>query len=52
MEVALSTYEARLEEANPLYAEETNEGAKISQQEAAFIHYYIQSKIGFLTLLL
>ena len=43
MEVALSTYEQRLVEANPLYAEETQEGAKISQQEAAFIHYYIQS---------
>lgn len=43
MELALSPYERRLEEANPLYAEETQEGKKLSLQESAFIHYYIQS---------
>lgn len=43
MNTALMSYEQRLEEANPLYAEETMDGYKITQQEAAFIHYYIQS---------
>ena len=43
MELALSPYERKLEEANPLYAQETREGKKLSQQESAFIHYYIQS---------
>lgn len=43
MNTAVMSYEQRLDEANPLYAEETMDGYKITQQEAAFIHYYIQS---------
>lgn len=43
MDTALSTYDMRIEQANPLYAEETMDGYKITQQEAAFIHYYIQT---------
>ena len=43
MDTALMSYEQRLDNANPLYAEETMDGYKITQQEAAFIHYYIQS---------
>lgn len=43
MDTAVMSYEQRLENANPLYAEETMDGYKITQQEAAFIHYYIQT---------
>lgn len=43
MSTAVMSYEQRLDEANPLYAETTMDGYKITQQEAAFIHYYIQS---------
>ena len=43
MNTAVMSYEQRLDEANPLYAEETMDGYKITQQEAAFIHYYIQT---------
>lgn len=43
MNTAVMSYEQRLEEANPLYAEETMDGYKISQQEAAFIYYYLQT---------
>lgn len=43
MSTAVMSYEQRLDEANPLYAEETMDGYKITQQEAAFIHYYIQT---------
>lgn len=42
MDTALTTYELKLQEANPLYAETTGEGKKLTQQESAFIHYYIQ----------
>ena len=43
MDTAVMSYEQRLDNANPLYAEETMDGYKITQQEAAFIHYYIQT---------
>ena len=43
MSTTVMSYEQRLDEANPLYAEETMDGYKITQQEAAFIHYYIQT---------
>lgn len=43
MSTAVMSYEQRVDEANPLYAEETMDGYKITQQEAAFIHYYIQT---------
>lgn len=39
---AVLSYEQRLDNANPIYAEETMDGKKLTQQEAAFIHYYIQ----------
>jgi phage terminase small subunit len=42
MEVSLSPYEQRVQEANPQYASVTHEGHPISLQESAFIHYYIQ----------
>jgi phage terminase small subunit len=43
MDTALSTYELKLQEANPLYADATHEGKKLSQQESAFIYYYLQT---------
>jgi phage terminase small subunit len=42
MDTQLSTYDLRLQEANPLFTETTQEGKKLTQQESAFIHYYIQ----------
>ena len=43
MDTGVMSYEQRLDNANPIYAEETMDGYKITQQEAAFIHYYIQT---------
>lgn len=42
MDTALSTYDMKIAQANPLYAETTHEGKKLTQQESAFIHHYIQ----------
>lgn len=42
MDTALSTYDMKVAQANPLYAETTHEGKKLTQQECAFIHHYIQ----------
>jgi hypothetical protein len=42
MELAVTSYEQKLEEANPLYATTTNDGQSLTMQEAAFIHHYIQ----------
>ncbi len=42
MDTALSTYDVKLAQANPLYADTTQDGRKLTQQESAFIHHYIQ----------
>lgn len=42
MDTALSTYDMKVAQANPLYADTTQDGRKLTQQESAFIHHYIQ----------